>query len=126
MRLRIGARTDIGRVRDLNEDVYAVRPEQGLFVVCDGMGGCPAGEVASRMAADAIVQHLTPWRRVEAPPPVGNRAYLPRTSLLIDAVRHSNQFIYTQGREDARRNRMGTTVVTAWIAEHVACVAHVG
>ena len=43
MRLRIGARTDIGRVRDLNEDVYAVRPDQGLFVVCDGMGGCPAG-----------------------------------------------------------------------------------
>jgi len=41
-------------------------------------------------------------------------------------VRHSNQFIYTQGRQDVRRKKMGTTVVTAWIAEHVASVAHVG
>ena len=126
MRLRIGARTDVGRVRDLNEDVYAVRPDQGLFVVCDGMGGCPAGEVASQMAADAIVQHLTPWRRAVAQNPVRDRAYLPRTRLLIDAVRRSNHFVYTQGLQDARHEKMGTTVVTAWIAEHVASVAHVG
>src|SRR5262245_63053189 len=97
MRLRIGARTDIGRVRDLNEDVYAVRPDQGLFVVCDGMGGCPAGEVASRMAADVIVQHLMPWRRAVAPSPLGDRSYLARTTLLIDAVRRADEFIYTQG-----------------------------
>ena len=50
MRLRVGARTDTGRVRALNEDVYVSRPERGLFVVCDGMGGAPAGEVASQVA----------------------------------------------------------------------------
>src|SRR2546421_11662221 len=53
-RLRAGAATDIGRVRELNEDVYISRPDEGLFVVCDGMGGCPAGEVASQMAAETI------------------------------------------------------------------------
>jgi protein phosphatase len=42
MRLRVGAATDTGRVRELNEDVYLLRPEESLFVVCDGMGGCPA------------------------------------------------------------------------------------
>jgi protein phosphatase len=78
------------------------------------------------MAADAIVQHLTARRRAVAPTPAGDRTYLPRTSLLADAVRESNQFIYTQGRRDARHEKMGTTVVTAWIAGHVASVAHVG
>ena len=58
MRLRVGARSDTGRVRELNEDVYLLRPEEGLFVVCDGMGGCPAGEVASQMAIDAILEQL--------------------------------------------------------------------
>ena len=59
MRLHVGARTDTGRVRDLNEDVYLLRPEQGLFLVCDGMGGCPAGEVASEMAARSILEHVS-------------------------------------------------------------------
>ena len=58
MQLRVGARTDTGRVRALNEDVYLLRAEKGLFVVCDGMGGCPAGEVASQMAVEAILEQL--------------------------------------------------------------------
>ena len=58
MRLRVGARTDTGRVRALNEDVYVSRPEQGLFVVCDGMGGAPAGEVASQVAVETILEQL--------------------------------------------------------------------
>ena len=58
MRLRVGAGTHTGRVRALNEDAYMLRAEEGLFVVCDGMGGAPAGEVASQMAVDAIVREL--------------------------------------------------------------------
>ena len=50
MRLRVGAATNKGRVREINEDVYVLRAAQGLFVVCDGMGGGPDGEVASRIA----------------------------------------------------------------------------
>src|SRR5437867_2658512 len=56
MRLRVGAATDTGRVRDLNEDAHMVSAEQGLFVICDGMGGCPAGEVASQMAVEANLE----------------------------------------------------------------------
>ena len=58
MRLRVGAATHIGRVRALNEDVYLVRAERGLFVVCDGVGGAPAGEVASQMAVDSVLTQL--------------------------------------------------------------------
>jgi serine/threonine protein phosphatase PrpC len=56
MRLRVGAGTDT-RHPALNEDAYMLRTDEGLFVVCDGMGGAPAGSGESD-GRDAIVQHL--------------------------------------------------------------------
>jgi protein phosphatase len=111
----------------LNEDAYALRAERGLFVVCDGMGGAPAGEVASQVAVDAIVAALEQTGTGHAD--VAERrdgGYLPQTSRLADAVRRSNQCVYDQAQDDPRQAGMGTTVVGAWIREHVASVAHVG
>ena len=51
MKLRAGVTTDRGRVRSLNEDAYVCRGDEGLFVVCDGMGGAPAGEIASQLGS---------------------------------------------------------------------------
>ena len=124
MRLRVGAGTDIGRVRTMNEDVYVLRADQGLFMVCDGMGGAPAGEVASRMAADIIVDRLNGERVSE--PIEDTPSYLPQTNSLADAVRRSNQVIYENGQRDPSRAEMGTTVVSAWVAQHIASIAHVG
>ncbi len=126
MRLRAGARTDKGRVRELNEDVFAARPQQGLFVVCDGMGGCPAGEVASQIAAAAIVEYLDVRHTTLKSSPSDESGYLSQTSRLAEAVRRSNQIVYSQAQSDPRKAGMGTTVVTAWIIEHIASVAHVG
>ena len=125
MRLRVGARTDVGRVRKLNEDVYRLRAQQGLFVVCDGIGGGPSGELASRVAGDTIMARLAP---VDADVPLAHvrGPYLPRTSLMAEAVRCSNQRVYERARQDRSHARMGTTVVSAWIAEDVASIAHVG
>ncbi len=124
MRLRVGARTDVGRVRPMNEDVYVAHADRGLFVVCDGMGGAAAGEVASRIAADTIVSHL------DAAPIDDEHAcagrYLPHTNHLVDAVRRSNEVIYRQGLHNARHADMGTTAVGAWIMRRIASVAHVG
>jgi serine/threonine protein phosphatase PrpC len=123
MRLRVGARTDLGRVRTLNEDVYLSRPERGLFVVCDGMGGAPAGEVASQIAVDTILAHLeTSGDQCAAEGP----GFLPRTNSLAQAVRRSNAVIYAQGQENPQQAEMGTTVVSAWVNHHIASVAHVG
>ncbi|MGH9724709.1 MAG: PP2C family protein-serine/threonine phosphatase, partial [Candidatus Acidiferrales bacterium] len=55
--MEFGARSDTGRVRANNEDSLSLAPELNLFVLCDGMGGYACGEVASRMAADAIAAH---------------------------------------------------------------------
>ena len=125
MRLRVGAATDTGRVRDMNEDVYVSRAEQGLFVVCDGMGGAPAGEVASQVAAEAIVDQLNRSARSDRAEN-GDRGFLPQTTRLADAVRRSNAIVYHQAQQDVTQAEMGTTVVGAWIQDQIVSVAHVG
>ena len=127
MRLRVGARTDLGRVRALNEDVYLSRPERGLFVVCDGMGGAPAGEVASQVAVNTIVAQLEAGGdQCAAETAADGRGYLPRTNSLAEAVRRSNAVIYAQGQQNPEQAEMGSTVVSAWVSHHIASVAHVG
>ena len=123
MRLRVGARTDTGRVRPQNEDAYMSRAEDGLFVVCDGMGGAPAGEVASEMAIQAIARELTNGHKNGD---AGSSPFMPHTTRLVNAVRQSNEFIYGEAQKDPRQAGMGTTVVGAWIREQIAAVAHVG
>ena len=125
MRLRVGAGTDTGRVRALNEDAYMLRADEGLFVVCDGMGGAPAGEVASQMAVDAIVRHLSEPASSGAAA-TDEPAYQAHTNRLAEVVRRSNEAIYDQAQKDPRQAGMGTTVVGVWIRQQVVGVAHVG
>lgn len=137
MKLRVGAATDIGRVRKLNEDAFAARAEQGLFVVCDGMGGSAAGEVASRMAVETVVAALNgppppkPRRSSTKPDAAGaadegGDGYLPRTIRLGEAVRQANHAIYAQAQDDSAQAGMGTTLVGVWLADNIVSVAHVG
>lgn len=125
MRLRVGAGTDTGRVRALNEDAYMARVDEGLFVVCDGMGGAPAGEVASQMAVDAILRELC-HPASDGATGVSEQGYRPHTNRLAEVVRRSNEVIYDQAQRDPRQAGMGTTVVGAWIRQQVVGIAHVG
>lgn len=122
MRLKVGAATSVGRVRPINEDAFSTDAAAGLFVVCDGMGGSAAGEVASRLAVQTIGE------RVNAGPlPSGTvRGFQPRTAHLGRAVEDANRVILERSREDAAHGGMGTTVVGVWVGESVASVAHVG
>lgn len=127
MRLLVGAATDVGRVRQQNEDVLELRAAKGLFIVCDGMGGALAGEVASGLAARTIVAELNGRGPANGGPPAdGDAGCLPKTSRLAEAVRRSNQVIYEQAQREPGQAGMGTTVVGVWIADGVASVAHVG
>jgi PPM family protein phosphatase len=125
MHLRVGAGTDRGRVRTHNEDAYMLRAHDGLFLVCDGMGGGPAGEVASQLAIDAIGERLRDPDG-ESLEPSERTQYLERTSRLAAAVRWSNACIFDRALKDPAHVGMGTTVVGAWIQAQIASVAHVG
>jgi PPM family protein phosphatase len=127
MRLQVGAGTNVGRVRDLNEDAYLSRTDLGLFVVCDGMGGCAAGEIASQLAIEMILRQLEGAARESFPSRVAeDDRCLPQTRRLADAVQRSNQHICAQAAEHPDHAGMGSTVVSAWITECIASVAHVG
>jgi protein phosphatase len=92
-------------------------PTKGLFVVCDGMGGAPAGEVASQMAVDAILRELRDRATATSGPASGEQGFLPQTNRLAEVVRRSNEVIYDEAQKDPRQAGMGTTVVGAWISQ---------
>ena len=122
MRLKVGAATSVGRVRPINEDAFSVDADRGLFVVCYGMGGAAAGEVASRLAVETIGERV-----IAVPVPIGTeRGVHARTAHLGRAVEEANRVILERASIDVEQSGMGTTVVGAWIADNVASVAHVG
>src|ERR1700756_1076563 len=94
--------THRGRVRRRhgNEDPCAAAPESGAFVVCDGMGGAAAGEIASTLAADTFLANLTPASRSTEP-----------QARLNAAIQAANQAVYQQSRQSAKLAGMGTTLV---------------
>jgi serine/threonine protein phosphatase PrpC len=123
MRLKVGAATSVGRVRPINEDAFSADSDRGLFVVCDGMGGSAAGEVASRLAVDTIGERV--WA---SPVPHDNtdHGFQPRTTHLGRAVEAANRAILESAASDLAHSGMGTTVVGAWVADQLVSVAHVG
>jgi serine/threonine protein phosphatase PrpC len=126
MRLRAGAATDTGRVRQTNEDAFLCQVEDGLFVVCDGMGGAASGEVASQLAVQTVKDQLKRPARRDDETGTGEHQYLPHTFRLGEAVRLANRTIYDQARATAGQTGMGTTMVGAWVHQNIASLAHVG
>ncbi len=104
-----GSRTDIGCLRDHNEDSLVVAPP--LFVVADGMGGHAAGEVASEIAVDVIAD-LAPEH--------------PDGEALAHAVKEANRAVIQAAREGRGREGMGTTVTAALLEGERLVIAQVG
>jgi serine/threonine protein phosphatase PrpC/ribosomal protein L40E len=126
--------TDIGQQREHNEDSFCIQTQvrklenpmgrsvqaRGLYILCDGMGGHAAGEVASGMAVEAIKRYFQEhWHDDDQ---------LPSEETLREAVCIANQAIYEVNQNNARSgsNRMGTTLAMMLIQNTNAAIAHVG
>ena len=124
MQLRAAAATEKGSGRERNEDAYVLQVAQGLFAVCDGMGGSSAGDVASQMVAATLLYERQALERVSAPGL--DHGDSPPEGWLAHAVRKSNLAIFNDGQRNPDRRGMGTTVVSAWLQGDIASIASVG
>lgn len=111
-------RTDVGAVRERNEDHYACWPELGLFVVADGLGGRPGGDVASRTAVRVVLESLAATATI-----VDADVEL-RRERLVASFERANARVFAVGR--ATGTGMGTTLTAVFARAQHAVVAHVG
>lgn len=114
--MQIGSASHVGRVRERNEDALHVDVDGGLVIVADGLGGHPAGEVASHLAVDHIVDRLE-----------GSMNGQPDTEL-VEALLSANRAILEETAGEPSHRGMGTTAVLAYIHpdRSGASFAHVG
>jgi serine/threonine protein phosphatase PrpC len=140
VRLKLFARTDVGQIREHNEDnflvadlskrsrgllesnrVASVGPFGHLFAVCDGMGGAAAGEVASQLAVDIIYERMVDG--------LDQKTEIRRDDIarrLVRAVETAGFRIFQEAKADRSRRGMGTTVTAAALVDDHLFFAQVG
>jgi len=126
--MKSSAVSDVGRVRKSNEDSWALDDGLGLYVVADGMGGHLAGEVASRLAVEAIVGFISRTHDTEEvswPYGIDTRLSLSGNRLRT-AVQLANRRVFRAAEEHDDYTGMGTTVVSALLFDGSVVVGHVG
>src|SRR5438067_996652 len=127
MEIKSRGLTHVGKQRQHNEDAYLVADEAKLYLVADGMGGHAAGEIASRIAVDAISEFIVHTKEDDGTwPHAYDEQYKRSTNRLMAAVRLANTRVLEAMRKDARLRGMGTTVVACLADEETMSVAHVG
>jgi PPM family protein phosphatase len=116
VRFTAAALTDRGRKRPSNEDAFGFSVEHGVYVVCDGMGGAAAGEIASSIAVDEVLRELSDHRDAGVPLP----------QLAEKAVCAANEAIFSRAQRNPRLSGMGTTLVALVADERHVWVLNVG
>ena len=111
------AASDRGRKRPSNEDAFGFSVEHGVYLVCDGMGGAAAGEVASSLAVGEVLRLLNRRTRSRAAP-------LPM--LAEEAICAANEAIFFRAQRNPRLSGMGTTLVGLAVEERRVWVLNVG
>lgn len=118
----IGVSTDVGRIRDINQDSFYCSDIEGLplYVVADGMGGHNAGEVASYIAIESVKEvfhknkELLLAKEIEIP------------QFINDALNTANERILEKSNKEERYNGMGTTITLAFIQDDEIFIGHIG
>ena len=119
--------TDPGRVRDHNEDCIESRPDIGLFVLADGMGGYNAGEVASGMATSLISDGLEEaWNPRDVARMGRDESKRLSERLITEQIARANNAIYTTSQNNPECAGMGTTLVVTLFYDNFLTVAHIG
>jgi protein phosphatase len=128
LRIEVAGETNVGMKRNHNEDNFSIIEDAGLYIVADGMGGHASGEVASKMAVDAVREFFSatsddPERTW---PYKMDRSKGYEENRLITGIKLANLRIYESAQRDPRQRGMGTTIVSIFAVEDGVYIAHVG
>ena len=120
--MQIYANTDKGKVRSINQDAFFIDTlsvNTAVAIVCDGMGGANAGDIASKTAVDIISKYI---KNSYSPTMTSDQI----TRLIGNAVASANIEIYSMSQRDEKYSGMGTTVVTAIVRDKEVIICNVG
>src|SRR5947209_4442176 len=142
--VEVAGKTDVGCVRANNEDNFGYDSRYGIFVLCDGMGGQAAGEVASKMGVDILLEYFRTGANSQAPTaapvtanstqkidaaPEASKPTQPASASagsLARAIDLANRKIYEAGQQENTRSGMGSTVVAALVQGNALTIGNVG
>jgi serine/threonine protein phosphatase PrpC len=124
----VAAKTDVGCVRVSNEDNFGYDLEHGIFIVCDGMGGQAAGEVASKIAVNSLLEYFREYsqNKTHTHANVALESLSKRALALAEAIELANTAVHEAACRDAEHAGMGTTTVCVLVDQNLFSVGHVG
>lgn len=119
MQIHVGAGTDVGRIRQGNEDNFFAEADErrGVFVVADGMGGHAAGEVASEMAVTIVSRHLLGLTSVRD---------TGAADLVAKSLQEANRAIFERMLAESDKQGMGTTASVMVLSDHGYLIGQIG
>src|SRR5512140_2107390 len=126
--VEVAAKSDVGCVRKNNEDNLGYDARYGIYVVCDGMGGQAAGEVASKMAVDTVLNYYREASKSGMFPQIGEvvDGVSERANRVGSAIRLANEMIHQAANDHAAHSGMGSTIVAAEVEKEFVSIGHAG
>ena len=119
MKIRAYCETDVGLKREKNEDAFLVDDGMGLYIVADGMGGHKGGDLASKLAVEAMSEVVRTHR--------DEHTYFSPRAMLEDGYTEASSRIFQKSQmEDSYLQGMGTTLVVAYVHEDELFIGNVG
>ena len=115
------AKTDTGKLRERNEDLYYFDAQLQLFAITDGMGGHESGDIASRIALE-IIQG---WAQAQVSPHT-DLGPMKRLEVLTELAEEANQQIYNASESSSQARGMGTTLIAGFVTFSYLTYVHVG
>ncbi len=121
--MRVFATTDIGKVREENQDYFYISMQDSeikLYILADGMGGYKGGEIASSLAVNCIKSYIESNFETNTK----DKEALQR--LVKNAIEYANLIVYDKSREKEELKNMGTTIEVCLIYNNRAYIGHIG
>ena len=121
--MRVLAKSDIGKARDMNQDYYYVSSLEDnikLYILADGMGGYKGGEIASNLAVNCAKNYIcNNWPKIE-------KDKIEIMNLINSSIEYANMIVYEKSLEIEELHDMGTTLEVVILWNNKVFIGHVG